>query len=115
VIVNDDNEAAADLVRPTLALYVGGMGARTANFHYDVFVRMGYESECAKIQQLYLEGNKREAIAAVPTRLVQDVSLIGPIGKIKDDLQAWKQTVVTTLLVGGPPRMLQTIADAVWG
>jgi F420-dependent oxidoreductase-like protein len=115
IIINDDVEAAADMVRPTLALYIGGMGARTMNFHYDVFVRMGYEGECAKIQQLYLEGNRRDAIAAVPTKLVEDVSLIGPIDKIKDDLQAWKQTVVTTLLVGGPPKMLQTIAGAVWG
>jgi F420-dependent oxidoreductase-like protein len=115
VIVDDDVEAAADRVRPTLALYIGGMGARTMNFHYDVFVRMGYEAECAKIQQLYLEGNRRDAVAAVPTKLVEDVSLIGPIGKIKDDLQAWRETLVTTLLVGGPPPMLQTIADAVWG
>ena len=108
-----DVEAAADLVRPMLALYIGGMGARTMNFHYDVFARMGYEAECAKIQELYLAGNKRDAIAAVPTRLVEEVALVGPVEKIKDDLEQWKRTCVTTLLVGGPPQLLETIAKVV--
>jgi F420-dependent oxidoreductase-like protein len=113
VIPNADIEAAADAMRPTLALYIGGMGARTMNFHYDVFARMGYEAECAKIQQLYLEGAKRDAVAAVPTKLVEDVALIGPIGKIKDDLEAWKRTCMTTMLVGGAPQLLETIAKVV--
>ena len=113
VVPMDDIERAADMVRPTLALYIGGMGARTMNFHYDVIARMGYEAECAKIQELYLAGNKREAIAAVPTKLVEDVYLIGPMGKIKDDLEAWKRTCVTTLLVGGPPPVLEQIAKVV--
>lgn len=113
VVPMDDIERAADMVRPTLALYIGGMGARTMNFHYDVIARMGYEAECAKIQELYLAGNKKDAIAAVPTKLVEDVYLIGPIGKIKDDLEAWKRTCVTTLLVGGPPPVLEQIAKVV--
>jgi F420-dependent oxidoreductase-like protein len=113
VVPIDDVEAAADAMRPTLALYIGGMGARTMNFHYDVFARMGYEGECATIQQHYLEGNKRDAIAAVPTKLVEDVALIGPIGKMKDDLEAWKRTCMTTMLVGGPPQLLETIAKVV--
>ena len=113
VIPNDDIEAAADAVRPMLALYIGGMGARAMNFHYDVFARMGYEAECATIQQLYLEGNKRDATAAVPTKLVEDVALVGPFGKIKDDLEAWKRTCMTTMLVGGPPPLLETIAKVV--
>jgi hypothetical protein len=74
---------------------------------------MGYEAECAKVQQLYVEGNKRDAIAAVPTRLVEDVYLIGPIGKIQDELETWKKTCVTTLLVGGRPQLLETIAKVV--
>jgi hypothetical protein len=100
-------------VRPQLALYIGGMGARTMNFHYDVFVRMGYEAECAEIQRLYLEGKRREAIAAVPTRMVQDTALVGPVEKIRDDLAAWRETCVTTLLVGGPPSLLRTVAELV--
>jgi F420-dependent oxidoreductase-like protein len=113
VVPNNSIEAAADAMRPMLALYIGGMGASTMNFHYDVFARMGYEGECATIQQLYLEGNKRDAMAAVPTKLVADVALIGPIGKIKDDLEAWKRTCMTTMLVGGPPQLLETIAKVV--
>jgi len=113
IVPGDDVEAAADAVRPTLALYIGGMGAAGANFHYEVFARMGYEAECANIQQLYLSGNKRDAIAAVPTRMVEDVSLVGPMAKIKDDLQAWKASCVTTLLVGGPPPLLDLVASVV--
>jgi len=113
VIPMSDVEAAADTQRPTLALYIGGMGARTMNFHYEVFARMGYEAECATIQRLYLEGHKREAIAAVPTKMVEDVALIGPIEKVRDDLQRWRETCVTTLLVGGPPPLLETIAKVV--
>jgi alkanesulfonate monooxygenase SsuD/methylene tetrahydromethanopterin reductase-like flavin-dependent oxidoreductase (luciferase family) len=115
IIVNDEVEAAADMMRPTLALYIGGMGARTQNFHYDVFVRLGYEDACQKIQELYLAGKTREAMAAVPTSLVEDVALIGPAGKIKDELAEWRKTVATTLLVGGPPAALRTIADLVLG
>jgi F420-dependent oxidoreductase-like protein len=113
IIPNDDVEAAADLMRPTLALYIGGMGARTMNFHYDVIARMGYEDECAKIQERYLEGDRKAAMAGIPTKLVEDLALIGPIGKIKDELEAWKRTSVTTLLVGGPPQLLETIAKVV--
>jgi len=113
IIPSDDIEAAADFYRPTLALYVGGMGARGANFHYDVIARLGYEGECAKIQQLYLEGKKREAMAAVPTKMVQDVALVGPLAKIKDELPVWKKSVLTQMLVFGPPKMLNTLAERV--
>ena len=113
IIVTDDIERAADMMRPTLALYIGGMGARDANFHYEVFARMGYEAECRKIQDLYLDGKKREAMAAVPTRMVEDTALIGPAEKIRDELAAWRETVVTTLLVGGPPAALRGMAELV--
>jgi F420-dependent oxidoreductase-like protein len=108
-----DVEAAADMIRPMLALYIGGMGARGANFHYEVFARMGWEGECAKIQELYLDGQKGDAIAAVPTAMVEDVALIGPPDKLADDLERWKSTVITTMLVSGPPQMLQTAAELV--
>jgi len=113
IIVTDDVEEAADMLKPNLALYVGGMGAKGANFHYDVLARLGYEDDCARIQKLYLEGNKREAIAAVPTSMVEDTSLIGPVEKIRDELQAWKSTCLTTMLVGGPPQMLERVASIV--
>ncbi len=115
VVVSDDVEAAANMIRPMLALYVGGMGAKGANFHFDVLARLGYEEDCNHIQKLYLEGNKRDAMAAVPTSMVEDTALIGPIEKIRDELAAWKETSLTTMLVSGPPSVLTAIADAVLG
>jgi F420-dependent oxidoreductase-like protein len=101
VIMDDDVERAADQMRPVLALYIGGMGAREMNFHFDVFVRMGYEEAALKIQKLYLDGQKNEAAAAVPTELIEEVALIGPRAKIKDNLEAWTSSRVTTMLLGG--------------
>ena len=113
IIEDDDLERAADQVRPTLALYIGGMGARGVNFHHEVFVRMGYEAEARQIQDLYLAGDRKSAIAAVPTALVEDVALIGPWAKIADEIQRWKQTVLTTLSVHAHPSQLTRIADLV--
>jgi F420-dependent oxidoreductase-like protein len=113
IIDDDDLERAADLVRPTLALYIGGMGARGVNFHYEVFARMGYEAQARAIQDLYLAGDKKSAIAAVPTKLVEDVALIGPWAKIADEIQRWKQTVLTTFSVHTDPRHLDKIAALV--
>jgi F420-dependent oxidoreductase-like protein len=106
IIISDDIEGCADLFRPTLALYIGGMGAKKANFHFDVFARMGWESECHKIRDLYLEGLKNEAIAAVPTALVEDVALVGPASKVRDELDVWRTTCITTALVSGSPAQL---------
>lgn len=114
IIPNDDVEAAADVMRPMLALYIGGMGAREANFHFEVFARMGYEETCIRIQDAYLAGDKRGAITAVPTKLVEEVALIGPVAKIKDELQLWSDTVATSLLIGGPPQFLEMAAKIVW-
>ena len=115
VVIGDDVEEAADAVRPMLALYAGGMGAREANFHLDVFSRMGYEGACAKIQDLYLAGDKRAAIAAVPTDMVEAVALVGPKDKIADDLAQWRDSVVKTLVVSGPPQLLEATAELVLG
>ncbi len=115
VIISNDIEAAADMMRPMLALYVGGMGAKGANFHFDVLARLGYEEECNHIQKLYLEGNKREAIAAIPTSMVEDTALIGPVEKIREELEEWKKTSLTTMLVSGPAEMLRPIAELVLG
>src|ERR687888_2556199 len=99
VIPHDDIEQAADFLRPMYALYFGGMGAREANFHHEVAVRLGYEAEAKKIQDLYLEGKKQEAAAAVPTALVEEVALIGSEDKVRDELDAWRESIVTTLLI----------------
>ncbi|NEK86842.1 LLM class F420-dependent oxidoreductase [Blastococcus saxobsidens] len=111
VEVADDVDAAADRVRPMLALYIGGMGARGANFHYEVFARMGFEAECARIQDAYLGGRKDEAVAAVPLAMVEKVALVGPRDKIADDLAAWQESLVSTMLIGGPPETLRMMAE----
>jgi F420-dependent oxidoreductase-like protein len=115
-IVHDDVEQAADMIRPRLALYFGGMGARSMNFHREVPVRMGYEAEARKIQELYMDGRKDEAAAAVPTRLVEQLALIGPADKIRHDLEAWRESSVTSLLIEpGPPERLRQAAELVLG
>ena len=115
VIVHDEVEQAADFLRPMYALYFGGMGARKANFHHDVAVRLGYEAQAKRVQDLYLEGRKDEAAAAVPTELVEQLALIGPEDKIRDDLEAWRESIVTTLLVGGDAATLRRLAELVHG
>ncbi len=115
LIVTDDIESAAEAVKPMYALYFGGMGARGANFHANVPIRMGYEQEVAKIQDLYLSGHKQEAAAAVPTKLIEELTLIGSREKIRDQLEAWRESIVTTLLVGGDPQMIRTAAELVLG
>jgi F420-dependent oxidoreductase-like protein len=112
-IIGDDVEGCAEFMKPMLALYIGGMGARDVNFHFDVFSRLGYADACMKIQDAYLDGRKADAIAAVPTSLVEDVALIGPKDKVLDELEAWKATCLTTMMVSGPPELLGQIAELV--
>jgi F420-dependent oxidoreductase-like protein len=115
LIVTDDIESAADALRPMYALYFGGMGAKGANFHANVPIRMGYEADVKKIQELYLGGNKQEAAAAVPQELIEQLTLIGPREKIRHDLEAWRDSSVTTLLIAGDPATLRTAAELVLG
>jgi F420-dependent oxidoreductase-like protein len=111
VRIDDDVEAAADGLRPVIALYIGGMGARGANFHLDVFARLGWEAECERIQDLYLAGRQEEAVAAVPTALVEDVALIGPLAKIREELARWRTTALTTMAVKCHPGLLARLRD----
>ena len=113
IIPGDDVDACADRMRPMLALYIGGMGAKGQNFHYAVFERMGYEAECEKIQQLYLAGDKAEAAATVSTEMCESIALLGPPAKIKDELAMWDESVVTTLLISGPVDLIRFCADLV--
>ena len=113
-----DIEAAADMVRPMLALYVGGMGARGKNFYNDYAVRLGYEGSAAAIQDLYLGGKKAEAAATVPDRLVDTVALVGPPARIRDRLEAWKAaakrgSVGTMILKTDDVAALRLVADCV--
>jgi F420-dependent oxidoreductase-like protein len=115
VILDDDVEVAADRLRPTIALYIGGMGAREANFHADVFKRLGYEGEVAEIQQHYLDGHKKDAIAAVPTVLIEEVALVGPAAKIREEVEMRADTVATSLIFQTAPNMLPAVVDALSG
>ncbi|KRE21195.1 LLM class F420-dependent oxidoreductase [Agromyces sp. Soil535] len=97
--ITDHPEAVLSLVKPQLALYVGGMGARGKNFYNDLIASYGFEAEAARIQDLYLEGRKDEAIAAVPDELVRAVSLIGPGSYVAERVAAFRAAGVTTLTV----------------
>ena len=104
VIEHDDVEVAASFLKPVLALYIGGMGAKGANFHHDVFVRMGWPEECEAIQDAYLAGQRDAAIAMVPTKMVEDVALIGPADKIVEEIErTWRSTCLTTMILAGWP------------
>src|SRR4051812_9307476 len=114
-IVTDDVEAAADSLRPMYSLYFGGMGARGKNFHANVAIRMGYEEMVDKVADLYLDGKRDEAGAAIPTELIEKLSLIGPKEKVREDLQAWRESIVTTLLIQADVTLVRTAADLVLG
>src|SRR5256712_2479038 len=96
-IVSDDVDAAIEALRPFYALYFGGMGAKSVNFHANVPIRMGYEDMVREVQDLYLAGKKDEAAAKIPTDLIEQLSLVGPKDKIRHDLDAWRDSIVTTL------------------
>ncbi|MTD57265.1 LLM class F420-dependent oxidoreductase [Amycolatopsis pithecellobii] len=97
VAIGDDVKHMLDWVRPMIALYVGGMGARDKNFYNELACKYGYEAEAKQIQDLYLDGKKDEAAAAVPTELVEAISLIGPASYVKERLAAFAEAGVTTL------------------
>ena len=102
VLVGDDVQALRDSLKPHLALYVGGMGAKGRNFYNSLVRRYGFEAEAERVQDLYLGGRQRDAIAAVPDELVDAVALVGPKERIRERLAAWRETPVTTLIVGTP-------------
>ena len=98
-VVTDDPDQAVWGVKPLLALYVGGMGARGKNFYFDLVCRYGYEEAATRIQDLYLSGEKEAAVAAVPDDLVHEVALIGPPPALRDKLDVWKESGATTVAV----------------
>jgi F420-dependent oxidoreductase-like protein len=114
VLVGDDVAALRDTLRPHVALYVGGMGAKGRNFYNALVRRYGWEEQAEQIQELYLAGKQREAIAAVPDELVDALTLVGPKEQIAERLEAWRETPVTTLVLGTlQHEALQTLAELV--
>ncbi|MGH3508867.1 MAG: LLM class F420-dependent oxidoreductase [Nocardioidaceae bacterium] len=99
VAVGDDVKGLLDLARPTIALYVGGMGARGKNFYNDLAVAYGFGDAARKIQELYLGGNKRDAEAEVPLELLEMTSLVGPASYVRERIAAFREAGVTNLQV----------------
>jgi F420-dependent oxidoreductase-like protein len=112
-----DVAACRDAIRPELALYIGGMGARSKNFYNNMVSKMGFEGEARTIQDLYLDGKKNEAAAAVPDKLIDAISLCGPAERIRDRLEAWKDAakaghIGTMVLKGSSVDVLRVVAEA---
>ena len=116
VAMNDDLDAAFDALRPWLALYIGGMGAKNKNFYHGYATRLGYGDAADQIQDLYLNGKKSEAEALVPNELLDEVSLVGPRERIIERLGPWKEAgkrgEVGSMLLGvQDPVVLELLAN----
>jgi len=97
VVVNDNLEVAYNQLRPFLAIYIGGMGAKGKNFYHDLACRLGYAEAADRIQDLYLSGEKGQAMMAVPEELIDEVALVGPKARIKERLAPWLESPVGTM------------------
>src|SRR5690349_12757164 len=118
VAMGNELQSCRDAIKPQMALYIGGMGARGKNFYNDYVTRMGYEAAAAKIQDAYLDGRRKDAIAAVPDSLIDESALVGPPERIKDRLQVWKANskdgAIGSMLLGGASiDALRVVAEAV--
>lgn len=112
VVMGDDLEACRLPLKFSLALYIGGMGAKTKNFYNEYICKVGFEEAAHEIQELYLAGKKNEAIAAVPDELVDALYLVGPKERIRDRFQVWKKSSVGTMLIGTQQReVLRLMAE----
>lgn len=110
--VGRDVEDAADRLRPHLALYIGGMGSTTTNFHREAIERLGHDAACAEVARRWAAGDRAAAAAAVPTELVLDVALAGNPGQLRRQLAAWRSTIVTGVLLQTDPRAVPAVLDA---
>jgi F420-dependent oxidoreductase-like protein len=116
VAVTDDVAAGLAPVRAMLGFYVGGMGARGTNYHANLMARMGYGEAAAKVQELFLAGRREDAVAAVPEDFADEISLVGPPARLRQRLDAWERSPVTSLLVtAGSVESLRPVADALAG
>ncbi len=112
VRLGDNLAACRDAVRPTLALYIGGMGARGKNFYFDLACRYGYEEAAIAIQNAFLDGRRMQAEAAVPDALIDELALCGPRERIAERLDAWRRAGVTTLIcITTDVRTVRTMAE----
>jgi F420-dependent oxidoreductase-like protein len=116
IILTDDVKAGLMAQKTMLGFYIGGMGSAKRNFHKELMARMGFEAEAAKVQELFMEGKREEAVHAVPDEFCDEISLVGPAERIRDRLDAWRDTPVTHLLMlSGDPNQIRTAAELVLG
>jgi F420-dependent oxidoreductase-like protein len=115
VVVNDDVGAALEIVKWTLAFYIGGMGAASLNFHLNVIGRFGFAEAAEQVQQHFLAGDREAAMRAVPDELADGIALCGPLERVRERLDLWRASPVTTMLLGGvrDPAHLSALADMV--
>ena len=114
VVITDDVASGLNPIKAMLGFYIGGMGAKKRNFHKELMARMGYEGEAEKIQELFMEGKRWEALAMGPDRIADEISLVGPLERNKERLQEWKKTPISSLLLGSrEPEVLRTMAELV--
>jgi len=111
VQVTDDVQSALDRMKPGIALYVGGMGHKTKNFHNEMMVRRGFADAAARIQELYLAKRKDEAIAAVPDEFVDQGALVGPANRIRKRFAAWENCSITGLTISGNEQAVRLMAE----
>lgn len=116
VALGDDVDALRNSLKPFLALYVGGMGAKGKNFYYDLACRYGYEAEADRVQNLYLQGQKEAAALLIPDVLVDAVALCGPKARIAERLDAWRESPFTDRnLMTADPEAMRVLAELVLG
>jgi F420-dependent oxidoreductase-like protein len=118
ISMGNDLAACRDAIRPNLALYIGGMGARSKNYYNDLAKRLGYEAAAVAIQDHFLDGRRKEAEAAVPDALIDEIALVGTKERIRDRLEAWKELgkdrrIGTLVLTGATAEALRVVAEAV--
>lgn len=114
VVLGDEVDACRNAIKPVVALYVGGMGAKGRNFYFDLVARYGYGDAAERIQQHFLAGERAEAVAAVPDALIDEIALCGPRERIVERLQTWRDSPVTTLILNtSDPAVVQMMAEVV--
>ncbi|TDG13820.1 LLM class F420-dependent oxidoreductase [Seongchinamella unica] len=113
VFINDNLEEALYPVKAMLGFYIGGMGSAKRNFHKELMGRMGFPDEAEEIQRLFLEGRRDEGVATVPDQFADEISLCGPKERIREKLQDWEKSPVTSLLINGDQQMLRDMAELV--
>ena len=109
MVVTDDRPAIMELMKPHLALYMGGMGAEDTNFHADVYRRMGYTEVVDDVTKLFRSGRKDEAAQIIPDELVDDSAIVGNLDYVKEQIKAWEASGVTMMVVGA--RSVEQIND----